>query len=1333
MSAPRCAERLPRPRVAVISTALLVVAGALAVGTPVASALTVRKKILESAPFTEPNMFKHPTGVAVDQATGNVYVADSAANVIDVFGAEGGAPADGVPTKIKGLDFGEGEPEAVAVDNSCLDQKLTGSTCEAADPANGDVYAAESVGHAIVRFKLNTTTHEYEQETFQEIASGFEPNGVAVDTHGDVYVANYDEQAIKLFAPNGEPLGAVAQSLVAKPAYVAVATPGAIYVGNYEGGVAKIEVNSKYEATGEEFLPVPTGAIAGGAVAVEANGDTYVDEGARTEAEGSLIAVYDTAGALTEIFGANEFPESQGLAIDGETGDVYIANPTEGDLGAFGPPIVASAPAVTIQPATGISDHCATFHGEVNPEGFATTYTFEDSTDGVTWSPVAHGSAGSGSSEVPVSQHVCGLAGSSNYDVRLSAENAGGSHASSAEAFSTPASAPQLSGAGATVLDGSEVTLYATIHPEGQAATYHFEYGSTSTYGESVPLPDGQAGSATAQISQTITGLSGGTTYYFRLAATNGTGTTYGGTGTFTTSLVSAVGEPVSGLCPNEALRAESNVDATGGVPYSTQLPDCRAYEQVTPTFKSFNHVVTGGPGLATAATVGISSMGSPLVEKSTPLLGSAGADEELVGTFYELLRGAGGWTTSSLTPLASVFPVSQQELASPSDAAVGLWAAGTATQSIDDEDFYRREADGEFVNVGPIAPPSATAGPSRGPQPHTDGTLNSTVEDRIVGASADLAEVIFQLDSPQESSLPSILWPGDGTVYGGRGRPSLYEYVGTGHSGEGADVPELVGVDNAGVQISQCGTGLGANTGFEPLSVHNGISSAGSTVFYNAQAGGCISGATGPSANQVYARIGVPGAAQATVNVAAASQSECEAAPSCGVTSPVAFQGASKDGSKVFFTTSQALLPGDKDATGDLYECELPGDDGATPTPEGDVNACPDLKAISVTGTSSGANVQSVLAVSEEGSRVYFTATGVLTGEPDHSLPTGRQLAEEGKDNLYVWEALGKGQPAGHTSFIATLPTASPGEAQATPNGRYLVFTTTGQLTGDDTSTAAQAFRYDAQTGELLRISIGQSGFNEDGNTSTDPVTLALRSLERLTISENGSYVVFQSSDALTPQVHGGTNNVYEWQDGNVYLISDGTDSQSNAGLIGMDATGENIFFVTADKLVGQDTDEDYDVYDARVDGGFPAPTPEPSCSGEACQGPLTGSLGSTTPLITSNGAPSIGNLPAATAKHTGAGARQIAITGHVIKGSAITLFVSAAGSGLISVSGAGVKELRKSVPRAGVYSVRPALTGRERRLLRRRRRLRLELTVSFRSASGTTSSAKVAVTVWA
>jgi hypothetical protein len=72
--------------------------------------------------------------------------------------------------------------------------------------------------------------------------------------------------------------------------------------------------------------------------------------------------------------------------------------------------------------------------------------------------------------------------------------------------------------------------------------------------------------------------------------------------------------------------------------------------------------------------------------------------------------------------------------------------------------------------------------------------------------------------------------------------------------------------------------------------------------------------------------------------------------------------------------------------------------------------------------------------------------------------------------------------------------------------------------------------------------------------------------------------------------------------------MISPGDDQTSadtNDGLASISESGSDIFFFTRTELVGQDRDQLTDVYDARIDGGFPAPAPESSsCSGEACQG---------------------------------------------------------------------------------------------------------------------------------
>jgi hypothetical protein len=360
-----------------------------------------------------------------------------------------------------------------------------------------------------------------------------------------------------------------------------------------------------------------------------------------------------------------------------------------------------------------------------------------------------------------------------------------------------------------------------------------------------------------------------------------------------------------------------------------------------------------------------------------------------------------------------------------------------------------------------------------------------------------------------------------------------------------------------------------------------------------------------------------------------------CASAPPADAT----FQGASQDGSKVFFLTVQPLRNSDTDTKTDLYEAELEG--------EGKVAHIGKLVQVSHDpNAGQAAEVQGVVRVSEDGSHVYFVAKGVLTLDRNGL----GQEAEAGEDNLYVYNTATQ-----QTAFVAILSEADAGdwaesggqEVQATPNGRFLAFSSHADLTPDDTSTATQLFRYDAETGDLIRVSVGQNGFNSNGNTSAFGAKLprfgisgAARS--GLAISDDGSYVVFQSADGLTPQALNGqmgevvyeeegeirtasyfANNVYEYHDGNVSLVSDGNDATakllgSSVELIGTTPSGGDVFFQGADRLVRQDTDTQLDVYDARIGGGFSAPTFAP-CLGEACQGavgapPLVPSIGSST-----------------------------------------------------------------------------------------------------------------------
>ncbi len=205
---------------------------------------------------------------------------------------------------------------------------------------------------------------------------------------------------------------------------------------------------------------------------------------------------------------------------------------------------------------------------------------------------------------------------------------------------------------------------------------------------------------------------------------------------------------------------------------------------------------------------------------------------------------------------------------------------------------------------------------------------------------------------------------------------------------------------------------------------------------------------------------------------------------------------------------------------------------------------------------------------------------------------------------------------------------------ANVTPDGRYLVFLSHRKLTADDTRPEgpAQVYRYDSQTGALVRISIGRNGYNDDGNAGSEDagIVFALRGwalgvgpgVANPTMSDDGSFVVFESPVALAPgalnEVKVGNKrtaeNIYEYHDGSVSLIATAPFGDGSRGveLLGADASGANVFFSTSDPLVPEDTDTQLDYYDARICSNtepcVKAPASPVSCQEGSCQAPAGG-----------------------------------------------------------------------------------------------------------------------------
>lgn len=698
--------------------------------------------------------------------------------------------------------------------------------------------------------------------------------------------------------------------------------------------------------------------------------------------------------------------------------------------------------------------------------------------------------------------------------------------------------------------------------------------------------------------------------------------------------------------CPNEVLRLEL---------HSGQLPDCRAYELVTPAYKEGTYI---------SAVLAISQDGSHLVGSSLGAFSGVEGDglgngTSFLGASYELTRttGPAGWRASPLDPPRSIFE-SNGLFDASADLNTTLWELGRhpiaapgappeeqhcpareGTEDLQPEgltDFYREEPLGTFAEVGPATP---------------EPCFSNRNKYAYIGGSSNLSHIVF-------SAGAGFRWPFDETA----GEAStLYEYVGTGNTR-----PSLVGASDSGSLVSDCGIRLGSSPPSEASgsfgSMYNAISASGGRIFFTAVGeDDQACGAAQPTVDELFVREETPSpGAPPEVRLSPISCRE-------GLPSPCAdanFEGASQDGSKVFFTSTQALLAGaSEDGTGDsavgvgpssnetkgcirtegaggcnLYEDELSGSGPALVQ-----------RLVLVSGGSADPRVQGVARISEDGSHIYFVAKGVLTGSNSEGrTPTA------GDDNLYVFEdderTGQEGFQEGRTSFIATLSPndenadwrrADERAVQASQDGSLLVFESQEDLTDEGvTHGVEQVYQYDAQTGFLARGSIGEEGYADDNKSPESDATITVRpsgyvydhndsptQANGVLAPQNGA-VFFESPDALTPQaLHDGTNtlgqlvpNIYEYRAGHVYLISDGHDESTLHGgpgvnLLGSDLSGEDAFLETSDSLIAQDTDTQQDVYDARIGGGISVASASQACEGEGCRDALGQTPGLLTP----------------------------------------------------------------------------------------------------------------------
>jgi hypothetical protein len=975
----------------------------------------------------------------------------------------------------------------------------------------------------------------------------------------------------------------------------------------------------------------------------EANGDLLVLDQLKDQVdvfEPSVVGNYVFAYKISGPSSNRPFSEVHGLAVDSGTGDFYVlegtrvdqfsiagaylgqientphvyslaVDPTTHDVYAghqvYGPEVVI--PDVATNPPANVKPESVLLSGTVDPDGAGNaTCQFEWGT-----SPSFGKTApcpteiANGTSAVPVEVTLTGLERGVTYYYRLRASNTEGTNPGEGwqnQSFTTPGAL--LHGESIEDVSDGAATLEATIDPNQTPTSYYFQYGLSAAYGQQYPVPPGEsvgAGKSDVEVpGLRLQGLSPATVYHYRVVVVNEIKpgeleTIYGEDHAFTTQAASA--------------------------PFT--LPDGRSWELVSPASKLGALIMPSYEGGSVQASVNgdaiayLTSSPTEAEPQGYPVL------ETVLST-----RGTTGWSSQDISSPhdqeAGVQEGSGEEfrLFSPdlSLAAVTPVSIGFTplSQEASESTTYLR-SDYQEGNVGarcksscyrPLVTKANTPpGTVFGEEPHGECVWRACGP-RSVGASVNLQHII--LASPaQLTSTPAPVGGASGLAQ----EEGLYEWS--------AGRLQLVGVPPEGEegQVVLAGS-LSYQIGHDAAGVRNAVSEDGERVILE---GGISEVGGGPAVGTaLYLReVG----AGETIRL---DESQGGTGPSEGLS----YMTASSDASRIFFLDS-GHLTGRSSASGeDLYEYDLNAPPGARLS---------DLTADANLGEA--AEVKAVIGASKDGAYVYFLAEGVLA-----------EGAHAGGLNLYV-------SHAGTTKLITTLANEDSILyedhllARVSPNGGWLAFMSSADLTGYDTHDAIsgqpdeEVYLYDAGTGRLVCASCDPSGARPVGlqmggeagerasNGDLENLWVAANVVSSRDLSSNSrkgglqfasSYqpdylsdsgrVFFDSSDALVPEDVNGTEDVYEYEpagvgrcssssatfasasQGCIDLVSSGA-SPVESAFVDASETGGDAFFMTQARLTTQDYDSAYDMYDAHECTSaapcFSTPAQPPECETEA------------------------------------------------------------------------------------------------------------------------------------
>jgi len=350
-----------------------------------------------------------------------------------------------------------------------------------------------------------------------------------------------------------------------------------------------------------------------------------------------------------------------------------------------------------------------------------------------------------------------------------------------------------------------------------------------------------------------------------------------------------------------------------------------------------------------------------------------------------------------------------------------------------------------------------------------------------------------------------------------------------------------------------------------------------------------------------------------------------------------------SGDGSHVYFISREALTGIEENEAGETARPDVSGTGTLTKDSDivTDVTASEGAFLVGMEISGGGIpNGTTIVAVGPE--------TLTLSNPASQS---GATVLSAGFPNLYVWSGDSpeyvttvlpsdlistsgslNGVPAltNWTEWVTNPPLGSeqgPGadSSRTTPDGNVLVFESRAQLTPYDNRGHTEIYRYDGTTKDLLCVSCGSESEPATSDARLQELHLVGPPFVINNVTDDGSRVFYETTEALVKRDTNGTNDIYEWQkegDSRSALISSGLVPEyplpegwespfapvANL-LLSVTPDGSDVFFTAKEALVeGAGENGTQAIYDARVDGGFPAPPASQPCAEEECRQPTTG-----------------------------------------------------------------------------------------------------------------------------